>query len=483
MKTTIRFLLAIAVLSISLQKINAQCAASDILISSLTPVGTQSPGTCTATFTLSFTMQNNNGNKFIYLHAWSAVNYPDYFQCNNGFPGSNGAIQAPDASDLGNEFITIGIDNSGATPQILTSYGPDPSVPVNSVQTVTKTILPDGSAFFVLTGVTATFPASCGAPLLIIADFWSSQAAQAQVAQCVSCHLTYALNYINVTGFTTCTPLAYQATIINMQTTALLGNYTVYVDVNNDGFLSTAVDTVITATTSFSLAAGVGSTTAISGPMPSSDHDLLVLTNLSIGGTAVFVIHTTPCAPLPVSWANFNATRVSRTNVNLTWTTAQEINNFGFVVLRNNGGNWESIAFVPSQALNGNSGTSLTYTFGDLNSYAGISQYRIRQVDYDGKVKYSEIRSVRGYGQKGKTIVYPNPSAGNLNVVFDDAKVTRDVTLVDMGGRIVKQWKALTGNTLQINGLEEGMYSLRIVARETNELSTEKIVVVKTKLQ
>jgi hypothetical protein len=327
---------------------------------------------------------------------------------------------------------------------------------------------------------------TCGQPLLIIADFWSSQAAQAQNAQCVSCGLTYALNYLNVTGITTCSPLAYSGLITNRQATALTGNYTVYADVNGDGFLSTAVDVVVTATTSFSLAAGVGSTTPISGSIPTANinQDLIVVTQLSIGGTDVFLIPATICSPLPVVWMSFNATRVSRTGVNLNWTTATEVNNYGFAVLRNTGGNnWETVAFVPSQATAGNSGTPLTYSFSDVNSYAGISQYRIRQVDLDGKFKYTDIRSVRGYGQKGKTIVYPNPSIGNLSVVFDDSKATRDVTLIDMGGRVVKQWKAITGNTLQITGLEEGMYSLRIVARETNEVTTEKIVVVKNKLQ
>jgi type IX secretion system substrate protein len=486
MKTSIRLLLAIAVLSISVQNIKAQCAASDILLQNLTPVGTQSSGTCHATFDLSFTMQNNNGNKFIFVHFWKAADYPDYFQCVNGFPSSNGAIHAPDAGDLGNEFLNIGIDNNTATPTVLSSYPPDGSVVLNSVGSITKTILPNGSAFFVLENVDATFPASCGGPLLIKADFWSSQAAQAQVASCVSCGLTYALNFLTVTGLTTCSPLAYNATITNKQSTALTGNYTVYADVNGDGFLSTVVDVVVTATTSFSLAAGVGSTTPISGSIPSANinQDLIVVTNLSIGGTDVFLIPATICSPLPVVWLNFNATRVSRTGVNLTWTTASEVNNYGFAILRNMGGNnWETVGFIPSQATGGNSGTPLTYSFSDVNSYAGMSQYRIRQVDLDGKFKYTDIRSVRGYGQKGKIIVYPNPSAGNLNVVFEDAKMTRDVTLIDMGGRAVKQWKAVTGNTLQITGLEEGMYSLRIVAREINEVTTEKIIVVKSKLQ
>src|SRR4029079_10084611 len=105
------------------------------------------------------------------------------------------------------------------------------------------------------------------------------------------------------------------------------------------------------------------------------------------------------------------------TNVTLKWETAQEINNSGFAILRNISGSWEVVDFIPTQAPGGNSSSPITYTFNDLNSYIGISQYRIRQVDIDGKARYTDIRSVRGYGQKGKTIVYPNPSKGDLSVV------------------------------------------------------------------
>jgi hypothetical protein len=101
----------------------------------------------------------------------------------------------------------------------------------------------------------------------------------------------------------------------------------------------------------------------------------------------------------------------------------------------------------------------------------------------DGRERYSNIRSVRGYGQKGKTIVYPNPSNGDLNVVFDDSKGTRDVAILDMSGRTVMQWRAIPGNTLQINNLGDGVYSLRIVMRETGDLQTEKIIVNKVKVQ
>jgi len=145
-----------------------------------------------------------------------------------------------------------------------------------------------------------------------------------------------------------------------------------------------------------------------------------------------------------VEFKSFTATR-HRSTVLLKWETAMELNNSGFAVERNVDGNWQQIGWVPTQAVNGNSDVTLSYTFTDLNNTKGISQYRIRQVDIDTQSKYSEIRSVRGEGQLGKTIVYPNPSHnGKVNVVFEDASVTRDVTVADMNGRTTRQMKGVT---------------------------------------
>jgi hypothetical protein len=191
-----------------------------------------------------------------------------------------------------------------------------------------------------------------------------------------------------------------------------------------------------------------------------------------------------PCGEpitLPVSFKSFTASRSSN-SVILKWTTATEINNLGFEVQRLiGGGGWQVVSFVSTQAAGGNSSSDITYSFNDQNTIKGVSQYRIRQVDMDQRSKYSEIRAVRGDGQLGKTIIYPNPSisSSKVNVVFEETEGTRDVTLIDMNGRTVRQWKNVTNNNLQIENLTPGLYNLRIIVRETGEQAIEKIVVNK----
>jgi hypothetical protein len=182
---------------------------------------------------------------------------------------------------------------------------------------------------------------------------------------------------------------------------------------------------------------------------------------------------------LPVEFRSFTANR-SQSNVLLKWETSTEIDNSGFMVERNIGGTWQDVVFVPTQAQGGNSTSTLTYTFNDVNTTKGISQYRIRQIDLDGKYSLSNIRAVRGEGTIGKTIVFPNPStSGNFSIVFEDANVKRDVSIFDMSGKVIKQWRNVTNNNLQVENLPSGLFSVRILAVETGEQVVEKIVVNK----
>lgn len=210
------------------------------------------------------------------------------------------------------------------------------------------------------------------------------------------------------------------------------------------------------------------------------NYQMIVVYETKRGCFDKVVVVPNSCIPLPVEFKSFTAIR-NRNTVNLRWETAQEINNSGFAIERNVNGNWQQIGWVPSQALNGTSDVALVYTFADMsNTTRGVSQYRIRQVDLDSKSKYSDIRSVRGEGQLGKTIVYPNPSVdGKINVVFDDAAVTREISVLDISGRMIRQIKGITSNNVSIGDLNPGMYTLRIIAVETGEQSVEKVIVNK----
>ena len=186
------------------------------------------------------------------------------------------------------------------------------------------------------------------------------------------------------------------------------------------------------------------------------------------------------CSTLPVLLMDFTAKRNSSI-VNLVWSSSTEQNNKGYEIERMIGtGNWETIGFVNSLAPNGNSNSELNYSFNDFNNTKGISQYRLRQIDLDAKARLSEIRAVKGLDQKGKIIIYPNPTTdGNVNVVFEQGNIIRDISVIDMSGRTVKQMRNITSNNVKIENLTPGMYTIRILVPETGEQTVEKIVVNK----
>jgi hypothetical protein len=199
----------------------------------------------------------------------------------------------------------------------------------------------------------------------------------------------------------------------------------------------------------------------------------------SLGCFQVKYLSSLCAAVLPVSMLTFTATRNSSL-VNLHWSTSSESNSAGFSIERLAGtGQWETIGFVKTLAADGWSTDKLDYSYVDHNSFKGNTQYRVKQVDRDNVGKYSEIRSVRGEEQKGSIKVYPNPSDGRINIAFDNSGARRDLSLNDMSGRIIKQMKNITANSVSIENLASGIYVVRVLNIETGDLNVEKIVVNK----
>lgn len=481
MKTVLHSFLFISLLLLSTKVTRAQCTVSNIVIQNVRVISS-TPTTCTAKFDITFNIEDNNGNKFIFMHVWLLNNYPDYFQCVNGQTTLNGSIPAPEAVDLGSSF-NIGLNNDGADIVALTTYPPDASVAMASMDSLNKILLPDGSANITLYGVLITAPIVCGTPVVVVADLWSSQANNAQRAHCVSCGIRYSAGFLNLAGFVNCATLRYGGLLSNNTATIINGYYRVFADVNGDGYFTPFTDTLLQGNTTFTIAAN--GSVSISGDVPRANINqnvFIVVTQTT--GTAseasrVFLLRTTFCTTLPVGFGSFTTTRTSRTNVELKWETVTEANNTGFSIQRNMGNNrWETVFFVNTLAQGGNSNSRLNYSYNDLNSNTGITQYRIQQEDLDGKTRLSEIRAVRGFAQKEKNIVYPNPSAdGRVNILFENKEETRDIILTDMKGQVIKQWKGFTNNILKIENLVTGMYTIRIITRQTGNQTVEKIIV------
>jgi len=100
---------------------------------------------------------------------------------------------------------------------------------------------------------------------------------------------------------------------------------------------------------------------------------------------------STPNNPLPIDLIDFKADAREK-HVDLTWRTANEINNDYFTLERSQDGlSFEELAEIDGA---GNSNIELSYSYQDKNPYYGVSYYRLKQTDFDGSVSYSSVERV-----------------------------------------------------------------------------------------
>jgi hypothetical protein len=488
MKKILLPLLAVLLIGSS-NSVSSQCTFANPGIRLIAPPFTNPAGKCVIRMELSFDILHNPGGKYFWVHLWPTNIYPDYSYPTSHppttsiIPGGNGILDG--------SLATFGFFHQGGALNIQTFYPPDNNAPnFQTGYTISEIsgggVLP-GSDRYTLNGITITLPQDCSIPQSFTADLWESQAANAQQVACVSKGVVIYANDPKISGLLFCAaPRTYSFTISTINTNGINVNYNVYID-DGDAIYNKTLDNInissgnnllLNNANNYQFSSGILTYLPYSIQKPYADRALwVVVTSPSISND-VYARLDNGCSPLPVLFKSFSAVR-NQNMVLLSWGTAYEQNNRGFAIERNTSGSWQEVAFVPSQGINGSSDISLVYQHTDINTIKGITQYRIRQVDFDRQSNYSNIVAVRGENQTGKIIIYPNPSAGNVNVVFETAEVTRDVILTDMAGRIINQWRGITVNNIRIDNLRSGIYLLRVISTETREQQVEKIVVSK----
>lgn len=446
---------------------------------------TSTATSCTGELDVSFTININNGNKFIFIQSYLLTPpgtpnaYPNYFNCTNGNTTVN---KAPERDDIGNPLLLIGINTDRQTPTLLNEYTPDTRVPIMGVTantTISSEIVAGGATRFTIRNIRLNLPVACNSSYTVVTDVWSSQAANAKVVNCANCNLVIpSPTGLAITGQSNCVTGNFAVRIGNQGTTAINGNVRIFADTDGNNQLNSA-DVQVLGSTPLNI--GANGNRELTGTLPAgtAGFDLLVVVTPDDGTASTTVLPTTSCAALPVSFKMFNATRRTAQNVQLDWQTASEQNNKGFYVERLLAGKgWQTLAFVNSKAVNGNSSADLNYSFTDINNVKGISQYRLRQVDIDGRFKYSNTRAVHGDQQGSRTLIFPNPaSSGAFTILFEDVNTLRNVIVSDVSGRIVQQWRNIAGNSLRVENLVPGMYTISIANLQNSTQTVEKVVV------
>ena len=160
-------------------------------------------------------------------------------------------------------------------------------------------------------------------------------------------------------------------------------------------------------------------------------------------------------------------------NVQIRWTTHTEINTKEFEVEKSsNGVQFQKIA---TKTAAGNSQAARTYSIQDKLDVSGIYFYRVKSIDNDGRVTYSDVKNVH-YGQDLTNVkIGPNPFKNSLTV--SNLIDVKRIDLIDLTGRIVVSKKVTNENSiiLQTNKLPAGMYQLKTFKTDGN-FETIKVI-------
>ncbi|RAW03452.1 T9SS type A sorting domain-containing protein [Pseudochryseolinea flava] len=209
---------------------------------------------------------------------------------------------------------------------------------------------------------------------------------------------------------------------------------------------------------------------AISG-LPITTGSVTSSTTLSSFSPFTFGSLSYPNNPLPITLDYFTASLASD-HVRLQWKTLAELNNKQFVVER--AVNAEEFAPIGTRDGQGTTNNPYTYELTDREPIVGNSYYRLKQIDFDGTVTYSEVRLITFNPEIPTELsltIYPNPVKNNvLSFELIEPKPTMGfpVTVLSAHGAPIYQG-TLISTPGQIkyevelpSGLPAGLYFLRI---------------------
>ena len=131
------------------------------------------------------------------------------------------------------------------------------------------------------------------------------------------------------------------------------------------------------------------------------------LSGVSLGALSKWTLGD-PSHPLPIQLASFTAVVNSSNDVDLTWITLSETNNYGFFIQQRNV-SYSNFTDVPNSFVPGH-GTTIephTYVWVHQGVAAGTYYYRLKQVDLDGTIQYSDARQVHVLSPAGVAESYP----------------------------------------------------------------------------
>lgn len=169
---------------------------------------------------------------------------------------------------------------------------------------------------------------------------------------------------------------------------------------------------------------------------------------------------------LPVRFTNFNAVE-NNGNVNLKWTTENEINISRYEIERSTDG----VHYFKINELHQTNTAAITNNYSITDNIIALSEkniyYRIKQLDLNGAFYYSTILTVKKNSRLNALNVYPIPAQNDLNIsIYTILNNKASITVFNAAGAQVlqQQIQTTTGNNFfRLDGIEKlvkGVYTV-----------------------
>jgi len=244
-------------------------------------------------------------------------------------------------------------------------------------------------------------------------------------------------------------------------------------------------DDVVTSSSTLVVAQSTTATGTYSS-LGNSANDATSVTSVSYNPASgdFLLLGDTGSNLLPVELNSFTAS-VSKSAINLRWSTSNEVNNSGFGIERSvNKLEWTNISFVNGS---GNSNSTKNYSYTDNSiSKSGKYYYRLKQTDVGGSFKYSNstevdfvTHSVFSLNQN-----YPNPFNPSTIISYSIPNASNVKLLVyNAIGQVIKVledgYKEAGNYNVSFNAseLSSGLYFYKIEAGQNSQI--RKMMLVK----
>lgn len=194
-----------------------------------------------------------------------------------------------------------------------------------------------------------------------------------------------------------------------------------------------------------------------------------------------FTLASGEIGALPIELISFDA-ELKDEGVSINWSTAGELDNGFFRVLRSsNGLDFEEVATVSGA---GTSQIQNNYSLIDNTPFEGINYYRLEDTDLAGNSKYSGIVSVQYTPRTPNSLaIYPNPveRGQDLSITFPESDGRKILQVIDSYGHelSIKGLPPPDGSTsfkLSTKNLYPGIYLVRFITNSGQAQSLKLII-------